>query len=186
MKRRFLVWLDTLPHKPEWLKKKINMAYWTDLLNIQEEKKKKQTEYEKELNKLEEKVSQYINNFKKSLLATNCDGGVKMYQLSQEEANKKMISILEQWGLKPEEIPARLRFLGFKVEEKPSEEPNWKAHQYTDPVTKQTYNLIEKDEKITKPKETTMVLKEISRTEEKKSKRRTANGKRKTTAKAHA
>jgi hypothetical protein len=159
MKRQILLWLDTFPHKPKWLKKQIkwlkrqiDLDYWAYLANIQEEKKKHQSKLEKRLSEFEAKWVKDINILKEPLFGHDSD--TVMTKLTFEEANKKMIEMMKKDGLETEEISDRLEFLGFKNPEPKFSEnkPNWKACQWTDPVAKKTYNIIEKMKKKTNSK----------------------------------
>ena len=112
MKRQFLLWLYSFQHKPKWLKRQIEFAYWADLLNIQEEKKKYQSKYDKKLEELEARLVKGINSIKESSYGHDSD--TVMTKLTPEEANDKTIEMMKMYKIKDEEISNRLEFLGLK------------------------------------------------------------------------
>lgn len=116
MKRRFLLWLDSFHHKPKFLKRAIEMSYWSDILDLHERKQKTKTELDKKLENIEEKLSQYVNGLRKSLLATDGDGGVIMTQLPRTEAAKQMVETLRRNKYKDADIFNYLKVLGFDNE----------------------------------------------------------------------
>jgi hypothetical protein len=118
MKRQFLLWLDSFCHKPKFLKKMIEMSYWSDILDLHEEKQKSKTELDKKLENIEKNLSEYVNILRKSLLATtNGDSGVVMTQVPREKAGEQMIEMLRrEKNFKDENIFNYLEVLGFDIE----------------------------------------------------------------------
>jgi len=91
---------------------------------------------------------------------------------------------LKAQGVDIETISGFLEFSGLKLPD--PEFPKANNTGWTDVATGKGYSEKKQSRPAPQPKETTMIMKEVSRTVEQKPKRRTSNGKRKTTAKAHA
>jgi len=118
MKRSFLWWLDSLPHKPQFLKSRIRMALWGDLCHIQRKKKQHQTKLDKKLKAFEEKIQGNLSILKRGYLLEGCEN----YNLKQTKtkltpvaANKKIIEIMKKDGYSEAEIHERLSFLGLEL-----------------------------------------------------------------------
>ena len=129
MKRRFLLWLDTLPHKPKYLENKLKMSFWSDLCHIQKQKKQHQTKFDKKLQELEARLLKDISILKRGHLLEgyeNTKVDMTKTKLSPVEANKKIIEMMKKDALYSEkEIHEHLVRLGLEkdVEHKWAETP---------------------------------------------------------------
>jgi hypothetical protein len=126
----------------------IEMSYWSDILNLHERKQKTKTELDKKLENIEEKLSEYVNGLRKSLLATDSDGGVVMTRVPREKAAERMIEMLRRdKHNKDEDIFNYLKVLGFDIEWL---ERNLKTTPVTPPVTPPKNPTKPKTERRTK------------------------------------
>jgi hypothetical protein len=147
MKRKILLWLASLRHKPRWLHRKIEMLYWSNLLDIHEKKEKRLSEHDKKIQDLSDKLIQRLNDFKTSLLHSVSETDIKLKKLKENEAMNKMIMIMRQERSKPtdEEIYDRLRHLGFHPPE--ALKPEVREKIWQDLATKKQYTVDHESKK---------------------------------------
>jgi hypothetical protein len=147
MKRKILLWLASLRHKPKWLQKKIDMMYWADIADARERKEIHLSKHMKKLCEFEKTVIEHINSLRLSMLHGYSDKSLKFKKLSDQEAMNRIITRMRQERDKPtdEEIYTRLKHLGFHPPE--ALNPEVKERVWQDLATKKQYIVDRESEK---------------------------------------